>query len=62
MMNRVNQNNQLFSKSFFDDKQINNLFRNRHEMKIFFCSSSSSWDNELCHETQINQEMKKTRS
>ncbi len=62
MMNRVNQNNQLSSKSFFDDKQINHFFRNRHETKILFRSSSSNWDNELCHETQINHEMKKTRS
>jgi hypothetical protein len=58
-MNRVNQNNQLFSKSFFDDKQINHFFRNRHEMKILFRSSSSNWNNELCHETQINHEIKK---
>jgi hypothetical protein len=60
MMNRINQNNQLSSKSFFNDKQINNLSRNRHEMKIFFRSFSSNWDNELCHETQINHEIKKT--
>jgi hypothetical protein len=59
MINRVNQNNQLFSKSLFDDKQINHFFRSRHEMKIFFRSSSSNWNNELCHETQINHEMKK---
>jgi hypothetical protein len=61
MINRVNQNNQLFSKSFFDDKQINHFFRSRHETKILFRSFSSNWDNELCHETQINHEMKKTR-
>jgi hypothetical protein len=59
MMNRIIQNNQLFSKSFFDDKQINHFFRNRYEMKIFFCSFSTNWNNELCHETQINHEMKK---
>ncbi len=62
MMNRINQNHQLFSKSFFDDKQINHFFRNRHETKIFFRSSSSNRDNELCHETQINHEMKKINS
>jgi hypothetical protein len=60
MMNWINQNNQLFSKSFFDDKQINHFFRNRHEMKILFRSFSLNWDNKLCHETQINHEMKKT--
>jgi hypothetical protein len=59
MMNRVNQNNQLFSKSFFDDTQINHFFRNRHETKILFRSSSSNWDNELRHKTQINHKMKK---
>ncbi len=42
MMNRASQNNQLFSKSFFDDKQINYFFRNRHEMKILFRSFSSN--------------------
>jgi hypothetical protein len=59
MINRVNQNNQLFSKSFFDDKQINHFLRSRHETKILFRSSSSNWNNELCHETQISHEMKK---
>jgi hypothetical protein len=44
MMNRINQNNQLSSKSFFDDKQINHFFRNRHETKILFRSFSSNWD------------------
>ncbi len=28
-------------------------------MKTLFRSSSSNWDNRLCHETQINHEMKK---
>jgi hypothetical protein len=59
MMNRINQNNQLFSKSFFDDKQINHFFQSRHETKILFRLSSSNWDNRLRHETQINHEMKK---
>jgi hypothetical protein len=36
MMNRVNQNNQLSSKSLFDDKQINYFFRSWHERKFFF--------------------------
>jgi hypothetical protein len=58
-MNRVNQNNWLFSKSFFNDKQINHFLRIWHEMKTLFRSSSSIWNNELCHETQINHEMKK---
>jgi hypothetical protein len=62
IINRVNQNNQLSSKSFFDDKQINHFFRNRHEMKILFRSFSSNWNNELRHETQINHEMKKAYS
>jgi hypothetical protein len=62
MMNRVNQNNQLSSKSLFDDKQINYLFRSWHETKTLFRSFSSHWHNELCHETQINHEMKKACS
>jgi hypothetical protein len=62
MINRANQNNQLSSKSLFDDKQINHFFRNRHETKILSYSSSSNWDNELCHETQISHEMKKACS
>jgi hypothetical protein len=40
-------------------QQINYFFRNQHETKILFRSSSSNWDNELCHDTQINHEMKK---
>jgi hypothetical protein len=62
MMNRVNQNNQLSSKSIFDDKQINHFFRSKHETKILFRSSSSNWDNRWRHETQINHEIKKTYS
>jgi hypothetical protein len=59
MMNRINQNNQLSSKSLFNDKQINYLFRNRHKMKILFRSFSSNWNNKLCHETQVNHKIKK---
>jgi hypothetical protein len=62
MINRVNQNNQLFSKSFFDNKQINHFLWNWHEKKIIFRSSSSNRDNELRYETQINHEMKKACS
>jgi hypothetical protein len=61
-INRINQNNQLSSKSLFDDKQINYFFRSWHETKIFFRSSLSNWNNRLCHETQVNHEMKKANS
>jgi hypothetical protein len=58
-MNRVNQNNQLFSKSFFDDRQINHLLWSRHEKKILFRSFSRNWNNRLCYEAKIDHEMKK---
>ncbi len=59
MMNRINQNNQLFSKSFFDDRQINYFLRNRYEKKAFFRSSSSNRNNRLRYETKVDHEMKK---
>ncbi len=62
MMNRVNQNNQLSSKSLFDDKQINHFLWDKHEKKIIFRSSSSNRNNELRYETQISHEMKKACS
>jgi hypothetical protein len=61
MMNWVNQNDQLSSKSFFDDKQINNSLWNQHEKKIVLSSSASNQDDELCHETKINYKIKKAR-
>jgi hypothetical protein len=59
MMNRVNQNNQLSSKSLFDDWQINHSLRSRHEKKVLSRSSSTNWDNRICDETKIDHEMKK---
>jgi hypothetical protein len=53
------KNNQLSSKSLFDDRQINHSLRNRHEKKIFFRSFSTNWDNRLCYEAKIDHEMKK---
>ncbi len=58
MMSRTDQNNQLFSKSLFDDEQINHFLRSRLEKKILLDSSSSNKDNRLCHETKVNNEMK----
>ncbi len=58
MMNRVNQNNQLFSKSLFDDRQINYFLRNRYEKKVFFRSFSSNRNNRLRYETKVDHEMK----
>jgi hypothetical protein len=59
MMNRVNQNNQLSSKSLFDDRQINHSLRSRHEKKALSRSFSTNWDNRLYYETKIDHEMKK---
>jgi hypothetical protein len=59
MMNRVNQNNQISSKSLFDDRQINHFLRSRHEKKILFRSSSTNWNNRLCYEAKIDHEWKK---
>jgi hypothetical protein len=50
--------NYLRNRSSMTNKSII-FFEVRHETKIFFRSSLSNWDNELCHETQINHEMKK---
>jgi hypothetical protein len=36
MMNWVNQNNQLFSKSFFNDRQINHFYEIDTKRKVFF--------------------------
>jgi hypothetical protein len=58
MMNRVNQNNQLSSKSLFDDRQINYSLRSRYEKKILSRSFSSNRDNRLRYETKIDHEMK----
>ncbi len=58
-MNRINQNNQLFSKSLFDDRQINYFLRNRHEKKVFFRSSSTNRNNRLRYKTKIDHEIKK---
>ncbi len=58
-MNQVNQNCQLFSKSFLDDRQINYSLRSRHEKKILFRSFSSNRNNRLRYETKIDHEMKK---
>jgi hypothetical protein len=59
MMNRINQNCQLSSKSLFNNRQINYLLRNRHEKKIFFRSFSSNRNNRLRYETKVDHEMKK---
>jgi hypothetical protein len=59
MMNRIDQNNQLSSKSLFDDRQINHSLRSRHEKKALFRSSSTNWNNRLCYEAKIDHEMKK---
>jgi hypothetical protein len=59
MMNRVNQNNQLSSKSLLDDRQINYLLGSRHKKKTFSRSFSSNRDNRLRYETKIDHEMKK---
>ncbi len=59
MMNRINQNDQLFSKSLFDDRQINYFLRNRYEKKILFRSFSSNQNNRLRYETKVDHEMKK---
>jgi hypothetical protein len=59
MMNRINQNCQLSSKSLFDDRQINHSLQNRHEKNVLFSTSSSNRNNRLCYETKIDHEMKK---
>jgi hypothetical protein len=62
MMNWINQNDQLFSKSLFSDRQINRSLRSQHEKKILFRSSSSNRNDRLCYETKIDHEMKKADS
>jgi hypothetical protein len=59
MINRINQNCQLSSKSFFDHRQIYYFLRSRHEKKILFRSFSSNRDNRLRYETKIDHEIKK---
>jgi hypothetical protein len=59
MMNRINQNNQLFSKSLFDDRQINYFLRNRYKKKVLSRSFSSNRNNRLRYETKFDHEIKK---
>jgi hypothetical protein len=58
LMNRVDLNNQLSSKSLFDDRQINYSLRSRHEKKILFRLFLFYWDNWLRYETKIDHEKK----
>ncbi len=60
MMNRINQNCQLFSKSLFDDQQINCFLRNRHEKKVLFRLFFSNRNNRLRYETKVDHEMKES--